>query len=250
MCFLKHPVQMEQACMCVQESTGTGFDPTDEVEESYELSQSVWDGSLLLGIDGLGSWCSLVGVLLVLLTIAVQSWITYYVVTSLNEQEYTEAKVHGFRAWRGGIAHEFLNVDRLTRKTLASRVCENDDSLASSTNQASSYAALQSYLEGEAGMYFAGLCIMIWSVSVINDVTPTLTVMRTALRLRGSNTVLQDTPDDSGKKQIVSLSHARVAYFLTVQLVRLIIVGFLLKGGVYFLAYTVTFGDLLLNGTS
>ena len=39
----------------------------------------------------------------------------------------------------------------------------------------------------------AGICIMIWSVSVINDVSPTFTVMRAALRLRGDRSLCMPT---------------------------------------------------------
>ena len=64
-------------------------------------------------------------------------------------------------------------------------------------------------------------------------------------QLRGRTTVISDTPD--GKKQIKTLSTARVLWFIGVQLVRVGVALTLLYGGQYFLANEVNLTELLLN---
>ena len=73
--------------------------------------------------------------------------------------------------------------------------------------QASSYQTLQNYLRVDSdfgvriGPVLKALCILVWSVTWVNDLFSASKLMAAAFKLQGGSTVLSS--DASGQKQIV-----------------------------------------------
>ena len=94
------------------------------------------------------------------------------------------------------------------------------------------------------GPLFATLCCFVWCVYVALEVRDAVNIMRSAVHLKGPCTIISAA---SGKLKITSLGPMRIAFFLTVQTVRVGIAVALLVGGQHFLVGTFDMSNLLLN---
>ncbi len=72
--------------------------------------------------------------------------------------------------------------------------------------------------------------------------------MRAVSLLHGDKTIFSSNYVDGERtRKLVSVSTARLAFFLLVQIARLAIASALCYGGSYFIAHTIGLGDLILN---
>ena len=90
------------------------------------------------------------------------------------------------------------------------------------------------------GPLLASICLLMWVVTIVNEIASCIRLTCAVMQLRGAATKIVE-----GK--INSLSGARVASFVLVQIVRLIIAILLAYGGMRFLGNPVPLGDLILN---
>ncbi|KAJ1484805.1 hypothetical protein T484DRAFT_1795824 [Baffinella frigidus] len=129
---------------------------TEELEQSYELQESMWDAVVYIGADknqgGMGYAGSAYTVLLLVLNVAVQALFVVIVWGIVSEPQFDANSVEGFRSWRRNIAHSVNEMEELTQKSLASRVCTSDAGLETSQGQAAAYANIQSYLKMTTGL--------------------------------------------------------------------------------------------------
>ena len=192
----------------------------DATNDGCVLEESLWDASLLVGIQGQGALSSAWTVKLLLLNIIAQGLFTFIVIVDLTSREINENAPAGFRAWRRNIAHSSANVDAITGVSLAARVCHNHVGLEASTSQAAMFAAIKRY--EEYGELLVVLCLFVWFNTVIADISGALRMIAAAIQSRGKATKMH-TSASTGKFCIVQLSNNRVAWFVCVQSIRLVI---------------------------
>ena len=125
--------------------------------------------------------------------------------------------------------------------SLASRVCSGDESLSISRTQAQAYGQLLEY-EGW-GPVVLSLCVLVSTMTIIQDINSAIEVSRAVLHLRGDSSVIKY----SDEIEITSISNTRAGCFLCVQVCRVIIAVVLWYGGTFFLVHTVDISELMLN---
>ena len=94
--------------------------------------------------------------------------------------------------------------------------------------------------EPSLGPVLASLCLLMWLVTILNEVTSCLCVTAAAIQLQGASTRIV-------KGNINSISSVRVVCFVSIQMIRLAIAILLAYGGMRFLGNTFSLGDLILN---
>ena len=75
------------------------------MEESYEIQESIWDASILIGTDELGprasAWCLMV----LLINTLMQGILTVVVAQALTDAPFSTADIKSLRDWRINVAH-------------------------------------------------------------------------------------------------------------------------------------------------
>ena len=96
----------------VQSQKGTAdFKPRqdeeeDTIEDSAELTASIFDVSLLLFVEGMGSCCSIFSVALLILNIVMQVSFAFVVRIGLTTAAFTDSTIRDYVHWRLNIAHQ------------------------------------------------------------------------------------------------------------------------------------------------
>ena len=120
-----------------------------------------------------------------------------------------------------------------------------------SATQQDSYELLDRYLAEswfgvQTGPLVLILCLFVWLNSILNDLNSSIRLTMAAVQLKGQATVITEV--DHGKHHhIVTLSSARAAVFVAVQMCRMAVAVALLIGGMLFLRRTTNTIELLLN---
>ncbi|CAE7697022.1 VPS11 [Symbiodinium sp. CCMP2592] len=156
-----------------------------------------------------------------------------------------DEQVEGARIWRRSSAHDAKNMD-LAQRSLATRVCHEDDSLIFSTGQAALVGEINSFLglstlqfedsTFEPGVLLAVLCILLWNLCIYRE-------------FRSIWFVLQGVFLSSGASER-PLSGRRAAAMAFVCLGRAAIGGSLLVAGSLWLAGTTSITELMLNSVA
>ena len=108
--------------------------------EGHQVSASVWEAPLLIGVDVVTSLSILVGFLL---NATVQLLVCAVAFSSFTENDFpTTIEI---LTWRYGIAHDRTWADPTTGASLGSRVCGGDKSLAVAVDQRSVKAEIDEY---------------------------------------------------------------------------------------------------------
>ena len=202
----------------------------DEANEpGYALQQSVWDVSIFVGVAGNPDMlCSAWTVALIAANTLVQAILTYVVLYIYSDSEITEKKAEQYRLWRVNVGQSLKTVQSSTGLSHAARVCLGDAGLEMSNGQSAAFEDIREYSadffeawQGIAkGPVICLCCLFVWFMSVLGEVAAAIQLMLAAIQLRGRATELIATGES---KRIKTLSHARVAWFIAVQAVRLAI---------------------------
>eukprot|EP01047_Picozoa_sp_COSAG01_P010861 COSAG01_NODE_469_length_16584_cov_10.725265_7_plen_423_part_00 len=231
--------------------------PAEQLDQDeVGLSMSVWDASLLIGLEPVGLLGSFWLAVLLAFNVALQGMFVFVVQRSLSAADVDEGTVEDFLAWRRGAAHDASNLDSNigSAESLARRVCRGDGSLTSSASQAGAYEVLWKYVGFEDGTVSSGalgpvmciLCLFVFIVTVSKEFNELLDMCGALLSLpRGPVTRLTL---EGGELCVEQLSRRRAACCACVLMLRAAICILLLGYGTLFLAlHTVAIGDLLLN---
>ena len=112
------------------------------------ISPSLYEIPLMIAHAKTGIAASVLLVLLLVLNVAVQilfAVIVYEALVEVKDEEFVEELL----SWRRSTAHDAAYYDKITRKSLVSRVCANDDSLVFANGQRDLYRELSLYLGPE-----------------------------------------------------------------------------------------------------
>ena len=224
-----------------------------EVEDEVSIESSIWDCPLVIGTHAVRPVASVYVTLLLLVNVCVQL-VFCAIVKEMAEPTITKNAVGGYRSWRRNVAHDISGYDSISGTSLAQRVCAKEQGIESSASQMVMYTVLDQYL-GPVGNLTLGtlmccLALFVWVLTVSKELTACVKTAR-AVRLapHAPETVL--TSDDGGKtSKFLSISPARKFLCLAVQLVRLGIDLWLLWYGIFYLVYTISVSDLLLNAVA
>ena len=224
-----------------------------EVEDEVSIESSIWDCPLVIGTHAVRPVASVYVTLLLLVNVCVQL-VFCAIVKEMAEPTITKNAVGGYRSWRRNVAHDISGYDSISGTSLAQRVCSKDTGIETSASQMVMYTVLDQYL-GPVGNLTLGtlmccLALFVWVLTVSKELTACVKTAR-AVRLapHAPETVL--TSDDGGKtSKFLSISPTRKFLCLAVQLVRLGIDLWLLWYGIFYLVYTISVSDLLLNAVA
>lgn len=172
--------------------------------------------------QGGGSWAF--SILVLMANMLAQGLFVYAVFAALRDNADIKDDTAGaYRTWRLNSAHSLDNVDTLTGVALAARVCMGDDGLNIGTGQADAYKKLSAYLQTsiigvEFGPLVLVLCISIWSLRVMTEISSALALTAAVWGLKGDVTTTTACGDvDQDPMRISTLSLTRVCCFLVVQ---------------------------------
>jgi hypothetical protein len=96
---------------------------TEELEQTYELQESMWDAAVYIGTEPFGGAGSAYALFLLVLNVSIQFIFVLLVWGIVETPQFDQDTVDSFRGWRRNIAHDSNQMDVLSQRSLASRVC-------------------------------------------------------------------------------------------------------------------------------
>mmetsp|Transcript_26913 Transcript_26913/g.31738 ORF Transcript_26913/g.31738 Transcript_26913/m.31738 type:complete len:850 (+) Transcript_26913:181-2730(+) len=217
-------------------------------EDGYNLSASMWDVSLLFGLNEVGSAGSIYGIVLLILNIGIQFVFSYIVATTFTIPVFSDGTILGFRSWRRNVAQNAKFMDTLSEVSLSSRICNNDSGLEVSGSQAEAHQNLSGYLNGNIGVIMCALTVTIWLLTVVKELTSLSNFWRVILYIPYDKE--KGTQVSNEGNSFVSISKQRRWCVLCIQLCRLAVVSSLGYAGTAWLVNTVSVTDLILNAVA
>ena len=215
---------------------------TDKEGITYVLEQSLWDASMLCGLEG--QWlCAVWTIMLMLGNLFAQGMLAGIVLDRLTKPQIDDADVAGFRTWRTNIGHAKKYVDPISELSLAARVCADNPDLELSSTHSSVFELITNY-QG-IGPVLSVLCLFVWFMRVIGVMNGAIHMIMAAVHLRAPATNI--TVSAMGKQQVKALSTVRTVWVIITQAVRLAIAICLGVGGTLFLGRTIDLTELILN---
>ena len=148
-----------------------------------------------------------------------------------------------YRDWRRNTGHALSEYDEISGRSLAARVCRNEPGLAVSNSQANAFVEISSYLKDgsvfeEPGPILMTLCVFVWHVCLIKDISAAMQLIIAAVHMRGPATKIV-----AGDLEVLGVR--RVLWFSGVQLARVAVAIGLGIGGTILLCRTVSLEGLL-----
>ena len=234
-------------------------DDNDKGEDAPEPPQefsdaSLWKSPLFIMTSSIGSGASMFLCLLLLINMFTQiGFIFILATTELSAPRIGQLQVDEFQTWRRTVAHEYSFYNSRTSRSLAARVCSRDGGLEVGTGQMNTYSALLAYLGpadaedlSAVGPMMCVIALFVWILTNAQEVHASwcYTLAILALPIRDATVF---SKDDDGNIVVEALGRWRLVSILFVTLVRLLICCLLLIFGCFFLVYTVSVAELLLN---
>jgi hypothetical protein len=147
--------------------------PTDT--QQMDLSQSVWEAPIILGMHPCGAAGRAFTWLLVLLNAILQGSLVFIVARAeLHSEQLTAEDVRDFGEWRRNSAHDSRYMDVVSQVSMASKICTNSQAIVQSAGQQNAYDIIIQYLgetEGlRPGPMMAMLAVCVWSLSIFKEV--------------------------------------------------------------------------------
>eukprot|EP00913_Durusdinium_trenchii_P035658 g33367.t2 len=252
-------MQSPKTTVTSQRGKTVNYDQVDskasEDRDDYFFQSSTWDLALFVGTDVVGTFGSLHTMVLVLSTFMIQLVFVGVVALNFSQPRVDHFSIQDAKRWRLATGHMETFWDPLTKASLASRVCNNDQALHVANGQASLFQTVNTYL-GEAGapFLFRGpvlgmVALTLWFLMVSDDVTTTLDLGRVLMTIpTGPTCLVLDTDDEDDPKYVLShLSFSRKLWGTLITVVRLAVACVLLCFGSLYVVQTIYLPDLVLN---
>ncbi|CAK9048900.1 Uncharacterized protein SCF082_LOCUS27166 [Durusdinium trenchii] len=232
-----------------------------QTSEYYTFGESTWDLVIFIGTGALGPLGSLQTVLLALVNVLMQIVfvaIAYYnfTVPDIDSKAVLEAD-----RWRRSSGHSFWTYSDEAKQSLAERVCNLDKSLEQSGIQVALFENIDKYLKsGREGLegWFTGqiLCVVAlicWYLMVAKEVSHATALHRGVIAMPLGPTRLdaRENPFTQQKHyRLRSVAARRKLFSLILLIYRLVAAGLLVFVGTFFLVYTVSVTELILNAVA
>ncbi|CAE7467823.1 ttll6 [Symbiodinium natans] len=220
----------------------------------YELQHSVWDACLWIGLPVLSKWDSVMATLLLLLNIFAQVGFVLVVQIDMLEDVLTSEKLDELLLFRANIAHDARYADVGGGRSLARRVCSQDESLQLANSQTSLVTDLASY--SAIGPALALLAIGCWLSTTLKEAFNVLEFFGAihSYPLGDTTNVATAADEDALDERplaISQLSRGRKYMLLTlVAFPRMMVACSLMVTGTRYLANTLNLSDLILNAVA
>ncbi|CAJ1331864.1 unnamed protein product [Effrenium voratum] len=214
----------------------------------YEISQSIWDACLMIGLPVLSGWDSVLVALLVVVNICTQLGFVYIVALYMTEDILQNDELKELLRFRAIVAHDVKYADLASGRSLATQICMNDGELHIATTQRILVDDLRSYRH--IGPCLALLAIACWLATTLKEFFALLSFCGSMLHYpSGKHTLLQKNAD--GKIMFAQISQLRrLALLLCVALPRAVVAVSLAITGTMYLAHTVSLEDLIMNAVA
>lgn len=236
--------------MLTRENSDSDIGQAADLANCYDLKDSVWDASLLLGYTKLGYISNTLLLLGLLINIFVQvtfSVLVIYLPHVGVGDSYTSTGIEAFETWH-------LRVDEATRKG----VCTGDESLTTSFHQFDVYGEARDYTRRiiddftfEMGTVLCSIVLFTWLLSMCNAIQNILFFVSAVIHGHSYNSEVMrmDRVLKSDKSFAFSeIPTRRVLLILFIGLIQLAIALTLMVCGAWWLIATTKNTDLILNG--
>ncbi|CAJ1440318.1 unnamed protein product [Effrenium voratum] len=228
-----------------------------EEEEVTEVcfEESVWTVPILLCLSELyiGWFDTLFAATLILLNLAMQASFSGILLSRAFMGEDFVSKISSAKIWRTSVAHDYKHLD-LADTSLVSRVCNGDEALILSTNQATLIEQINSFLGLQTSEFYEGafqpgvllcmLCVVLWTLCVYKEFRLIWMQFEMVLAIpRGRRTSFH-------RRAFRQISCGRVVMMLVVGLARAAIASILMVAGILWLSRTTSIQELMLNAVA
>jgi len=232
-----------------------------QTNEYYTWGESTWDLVIFIGTGALGPCGSFQTCLLAVVNVLMQVVFVAIAYFNFTKPDVDETSVEDARRWRHASGHSLWSYDEVSRESMAERVCKLDKSLEQSGIQVALYENIEKYLKsGAPGLegYFTGqvLCIVAlvcWYLMVAKEVSHALALFRGILAAPIGPTRI-DTRENPFTKathyRLRSVAFQRKIFSALLFGYRLLAAVVLVIVGTFFLVYTVSVTELILNAVA
>lgn len=232
-----------------------------QTQEYYSFGESTWDLVFFIGTGALGPLGSWQTFLLAVVNVLMQVVFVAIAFFNFTTPEVDETSVQEATRWRRSSGHSLSGYSSLSRESLAQRVCNLDKSLEQSGIQVALYENIERYLKsGREGFesYFTGqmLCIVAlicWYLMVAKEVSHALALHRGIIAVPSGQTIIETRENPFTQVRHYKLKRVarrRKFFSLVLLLYRLFAAVLLVWVGTYFLVYTVSVTELILNAVA
>eukprot|EP01062_Namystynia_karyoxenos_P052580 TRINITY_DN42195_c0_g1_i1.p1 TRINITY_DN42195_c0_g1~~TRINITY_DN42195_c0_g1_i1.p1 ORF type:complete len:988 (+),score=166.00 TRINITY_DN42195_c0_g1_i1:90-3053(+) len=222
-----------------QEDEGTALE--------YELSGSVWDAVLCLGLPPMGCAGDIAVICCVVVNTVAQVMLCLGIaIETMGHVQNVSNLPDNFRRWRLTVGHDVRYIDR-AHTSLVSRLCDKDGALHISGTQLREYNEITAYDSPLGTGVLVFFALMLWLLSVVVEIKSVFTLVQCVCAApRGADTVL--SCGEAGEQlAFLQFSRARYALAMAVALARLAIAVCLGFIGSMYICFTIGLEALLLN---
>lgn len=232
-----------------------------QTNEYYTFGESTWDLVIFIGTGALGPLGSFQTFLLAVVNVLMQVVFVAIAAYNFTSPDVDEEAILASLRWRRSSGHSFADYSAVAKESLVHRVCKIDKSLESSGIQVALMEDINKYLKSDAaGMegFFTGqiLCIVAlvcWYLMVAKEVSHALALHRGVMAMPRGLTKLDQR--ENPFTQVVhyrlrAVTFSRKLASGLLLLYRLVAAGLLVMVGTYFLVYTVSVTELILNAVA
>eukprot|EP00929_Paragymnodinium_shiwhaense_P088283 TRINITY_DN4857_c0_g1_i1.p1 TRINITY_DN4857_c0_g1~~TRINITY_DN4857_c0_g1_i1.p1 ORF type:complete len:459 (+),score=88.43 TRINITY_DN4857_c0_g1_i1:110-1486(+) len=219
--------------------------------DNYSFQGSVYDAMVIAFTPVQNKSSSFFLIMILMLNAFVQLYYCSIVYTAfvLPQGEFTQEFIDGYRNWRLNVAHDVENMDKLSQVSLASRVCDENmhASLEFSTAQANAVEDINKYVTGFQGLGMTAVAVFCWLIFVADEIRG---IIALSLGVKALYTGPTSMTVCGVGFQFEAMSVKRKTLIYSVLFLRLVVSGLLAGIGSFFLIYTRTVGDLILNAVA
>eukprot|EP00929_Paragymnodinium_shiwhaense_P068068 TRINITY_DN3420_c0_g2_i1.p1 TRINITY_DN3420_c0_g2~~TRINITY_DN3420_c0_g2_i1.p1 ORF type:complete len:834 (+),score=142.39 TRINITY_DN3420_c0_g2_i1:140-2641(+) len=223
----------------------------DSLIDQYPLQPSVYDAMILAWTPVQSRTSSFFLVAMLLVNAFVQVYYCYivYFAFVVPQGDFTQEDILGYRNWRENVAHDVSNMDRLSQVSLASRVCDEaaHASLEFSTAQANAVQDITEYITDFRGAGMTTVSVFCWLIFVSDELRSVLACIQ-AIHVLPVGVTSMTVSYIAYRIDFCSNGRKLMMYF--VLFIRICVAALLASIGSYFLIYTRTVGDLILNAVA
>jgi len=258
-----------------------GQDAEEEMEEEmeewnvYAFKTSVWDLALVIGMEDQGIMGSIFVTMLLALNALMQIFLCLVINDSLTIPLIDDGTTQAMKDWRTYSGHAWDYVDKLSFEPLARRICRNDDSVPMSSSVSGTLGDIAGYLPSAedranespalghllpvalAGMQGELMCIMaliIWITNVMVVISEAIQFSRAVWYLEPGNMEgwkgLTKITLTSEGRELTSMGRLRKCYMAGILSLQLLVAFNLAITGIFYLSYTISVGDLIMNAAA
>jgi len=185
-----------------------------ESKVCHPISPTVWEVSVLMFTPVCGKLGSLTLGILALVNALIQVFFCFVVTFGF---QFDTPSAQDVATWRETVAHDVKNADPMTSRSLARRVCDNDDTLHFSNVHKDLYHDLKKYTQGgdvvpHMGAILCCVVILCWLLHVTGELTSCLSFSKALLSLeRGQTHILVRVAWGKKEFHFESISFVRLA---------------------------------------